>query len=104
MYRSILVPLDGSLLSEQSLPYAAALARRSGASLQLVYVHTPLLLAEGVMYLGTPEARLWVEEQSYLSRLVDRLKRAGVDKVSAHVLEGGIVETLQEQALSDKCE
>jgi hypothetical protein len=32
MYRSILVPLDGSLSSEQSLPYAAALAQRSGAS------------------------------------------------------------------------
>ncbi len=29
MYRSILVPLDGSLPSEQSLPYAAALAQRS---------------------------------------------------------------------------
>lgn len=45
MYRSILAPLDGSLPSEQSLPYAVALARRSGAALQLVYVHTPLLLA-----------------------------------------------------------
>jgi hypothetical protein len=54
MYRSILVPLDGSLPSEQSLPYATALARRSGAALQLAYVHTPLLLGEGTMYLGTP--------------------------------------------------
>jgi nucleotide-binding universal stress UspA family protein len=104
MYRSILAPLDGSRPSEQSLPHAAALARRSGAALQLVYVHTPLLLAEGVMYLGTPEARLWEEEKSYLSRLVDRLKRTGVDKVSAHVLEGDVVETLQEQALSCKCD
>ncbi|HEY7159297.1 MAG TPA: universal stress protein [Gemmataceae bacterium] len=57
MYRSILVPLDGSLLSEQSLPYAAALARRSGAALQLVYVHTPLLLAEGVMYVADKVVR-----------------------------------------------
>ena len=101
MYRSILVPLDGSLPSEQSLPYAAALARRSGAALQLAYVHTPLLLGEGVMYLGTPDVHLWEEEKQYLLGVVDRLKKAGLEKVSAHVLEGTIAQTLQEHALEE---
>jgi nucleotide-binding universal stress UspA family protein len=100
VYRSILVPVDGSLPSEQSLPYAAALARRSGAALQLAYVHTPLLLGEGTMYLGTPDVQLWEEEKKYLSNLVNRLKKAGLEKVSAHVLEGSIADTLQEHALS----
>jgi nucleotide-binding universal stress UspA family protein len=100
MYRSILVPLDGSLPSEQSLSYAAVLARRSGAALQLAYVHTPLLLGEGTMYLGTPDVQLWEEEKKYLSSLVNRLKKAGLEKVSAHVLEGSIADTLQEHALS----
>jgi nucleotide-binding universal stress UspA family protein len=70
MHRSILVPLDGSLPSEQSLPHAAALARRSGATLQLAYVHTPLLLGEGTLYLGTPDVQLWEEEKKYLLRAV----------------------------------
>jgi nucleotide-binding universal stress UspA family protein len=101
MYRSILVPLDSSLPSEQSLPYAAALARRSGAALQLAYVHAPLIVDEAVMYLGTPDIRSWEEENNYLLQVVDRLKRVGVDKVSAHVLEGPVAETLLEHALDE---
>jgi nucleotide-binding universal stress UspA family protein len=41
MYRSILVPLDGSPLSEQALPVAGDIARRSGATLRLMHVHMP---------------------------------------------------------------
>ncbi len=101
MYRSILVPLDGSLPSEQSLPYATALARISGAELHLVYVHTPLMLAEGAMYLGTPDVQLWEEEKKYLLGVTERLKKAGIEKVSAHVLEGMIAEAVQEYALGN---
>src|SRR6516225_9715787 len=100
MYRSILVPLDGSLASEQSLPYAAVLARRSGAALQLAYVHTPLLLGEGTLYLGTPDIQLWDEEKKYLASILNRLKKTGLERVSAHVLEGPIADTLQEHALN----
>lgn len=104
MYRAILVPLDGSLASEQALPYAAALARRSGAALQLAYVHTPLILGEGTLYLGTPDVQLWEEEKNYLLGVVARLRKMGLEKVSAEVLEGPIVETLQEQTLKEGCE
>jgi nucleotide-binding universal stress UspA family protein len=38
MYRSILVPLDGSPLSECALPLAAAVARAAGATLRLAIV------------------------------------------------------------------
>jgi len=40
MYRSIMVPLDGSPFSEQALPVAIALARRCAARLHLVHVRT----------------------------------------------------------------
>jgi nucleotide-binding universal stress UspA family protein len=100
MYRSILVPLDGSPASEQSLPYAAAIARRSGAALQVVHVHTPLLLGEGALYLGTPDVQLWEDEKKYLQGVVGRLKEAGLKQVAAHVLEGTIADSLQVQALS----
>jgi nucleotide-binding universal stress UspA family protein len=104
MYRCILVPLDGSLPSEQALPFAAALARRSGATLQLAYVHTPLVLGEGVMYLGTPDVQLWEEEKKYLLAVVDRLKKAGLEKISAHVLDGPVAEALQEHAMAESCD
>ena len=40
MYQSILVPLDGSHFSEHALPIAGELARRAGATLRLVHIHT----------------------------------------------------------------
>jgi nucleotide-binding universal stress UspA family protein len=80
------------------------LAQRSGATLQLALVHTPLLLAEGTLYLGAPDLQLWEEEKKYLLGVVDRLKKAGVENVSAHVLEGPIAETLQEHALGKGCD
>ncbi len=50
MFKSILVPLDGSEFSAQALPLAAHIARLSHATLDLVMVHQPL----PVWY--TPEA------------------------------------------------
>ena len=44
MYESILVPLDGSEFSEQALPIAANIARRAGASFQVVRAHSPIAM------------------------------------------------------------
>lgn len=38
MYRTILIPLDGSPLAERAVPYAASLAEASGARLLLLQV------------------------------------------------------------------
>lgn len=43
MFRSILVPLDGSPFGEEALPTAEALARRSAARLHLAHVRVPVL-------------------------------------------------------------
>ena len=40
MYRNLLVPLDGSGLSEQALPHAKDLAKSSGGSMHLIRVLT----------------------------------------------------------------
>lgn len=39
--RTVLVPLDGSVLAERSLPFAIHIARRTGARLELVVVSEP---------------------------------------------------------------
>ena len=55
------------------------------------------------MYLGMPVGQLWDEENTYLIGVADRLKKAGLDKISTHMLEGPIAEILQEQALGAGC-
>jgi nucleotide-binding universal stress UspA family protein len=78
MYRSILVPLDGSSLSEYALPVACDIARRSGAALRLVHVHMratpdPLyvpglpVIDEGLHSLDRDH------ERTYLERIRDQI-------------------------------
>ena len=47
MYTSILVPLDGSALSERALPVALGLAKRSDARVELFHAHDFLPAATG---------------------------------------------------------
>src|SRR5262245_42554523 len=98
MYKSLLVPLDGSPFAEQALPTALAIAKPSGAELQLLFVHGPLDVVH-------PEHRLqsnatWVTEwkthhRAYLDKLADRLRGAGVATVTPVVREGDIAPTIQ---------
>ena len=44
MLGSIIVPLDGSTFSARALPTAVAIARKRGVPLQLLSVHTPLVV------------------------------------------------------------
>lgn len=42
MYRTIAVPLDGSDLAERAIAVAGALAKRDGAEVRVLHVHTPV--------------------------------------------------------------
>ena len=46
MFRSIMVPLDGSPFAEYALPYALRIARRTGAHIGLVHNHVPKMLRD----------------------------------------------------------
>ena len=85
MLQSLLVPLDGSKLSEGSLPVAGRLARAAGASVHLAHVHVPyepdhLLGNTQFQYEGVNvkqyDARQREDEEKYLSDLTNRLERA----------------------------
>ena len=41
MYRRIVVPVDGTAFSESAIPFAANIAHRTGARIELVRVHVP---------------------------------------------------------------
>ena len=102
MYRSLLVPLDGSPFAEQALPMALSLARRAGASVHVVLVHVPFtaVYADSIAP-GTCEAEASALEQQrvYLGGIVKRLAGLSSAPVTSALLEGQVVaETLNAHA------
>ncbi|HUF36844.1 MAG TPA: universal stress protein [Gemmatimonadales bacterium] len=94
MFRSILVPLDGSIMAEQAILPAGDIARRLGASLSLAVVH-PWGPGEDAPFSGTEADRdLRGREDRYLADVRERA--AGACGVSAEMalLEGDPAEAL----------
>lgn len=99
MFKNILVPLDGSAFSEQALPRAIAIARRTGGALHLVTVadgEGPV--AESSYEKGAARERdghLQAAE-AYLSAVAKRIPEGESQvEVSIHALPaGGVVSTL----------
>lgn len=99
MYRSLLVPLDGSGFGEHALPLALSIARRASASLQVVHVHIPFVYYEGMTPLdGAMDVQTETQERAYLDNVVQRLATVAPVPVKAVVLNGPTAESLQEHA------
>jgi nucleotide-binding universal stress UspA family protein len=95
MYRSILLPLDGSSFAEEAVPMAALLARTFDARLHLAHVIRP---APDVDFKTPEEDLAWRSQvreaaSSVLGELAGRLRRDGV-KARAEVREGAVLEGL----------
>jgi nucleotide-binding universal stress UspA family protein len=87
MFRSILVPLDGSALAETALPWAARLAEAFQATVHLLRV-VPLRQRPGAAPLDIIDRRLGqTEAQAYLDALASDLSRRGLS-VETGVTEG----------------
>jgi nucleotide-binding universal stress UspA family protein len=99
MYRSLLVPLDGSPFGEQALPLALSLARRAGAALHLVHVIPPVPALYAEALLATPGLEdIRPRQQTYLDDLANRLRSLAPVAVHTAVLDGGPGPTLQDHA------
>lgn len=95
MYRSILVPLDGSPVGERAIPIALRVARHAGAQVDLAHVHEAIVLGGGIPMIDT---RLDTEVKNGMRTALERLReriatRAGVT-LTASFLEGEIVPEL----------
>lgn len=81
MFRTVLVPLDGSPSAEHALPWALAAAGPS-ANIHLVHVHVaPVpMMVEGVV-VSDPSLDQSIREQEgdYMARLAERVRVAGPD-------------------------
>ncbi|HWP48446.1 MAG TPA: universal stress protein [Candidatus Limnocylindrales bacterium] len=93
MYRSILVPLDGSTFAEHALPIARSIAHRAGATLHLVSVHMPVAIGY-VDDLATLDDRLEAEnkahERAYLDEVIKRLAMDPKVPVTSTLVEGWV--------------
>jgi nucleotide-binding universal stress UspA family protein len=97
-----MVPLDGSSFGEQALPLASAIARRSGATLEMVHKHVPPAPVHPDSVLSA-DARLDPRsrklEQGYLDAIVTRLSGTGLRKASTALLDGPIADALVKHAV-----
>ena len=91
MYRSILVPLDGSATSEQALPIASAIAGRCGATIHLAHVHTPygpIISIDGMPVIDEQLRSLARDHDlAYLERTRERLQSLTSSPVTCALLE-----------------
>jgi nucleotide-binding universal stress UspA family protein len=99
-YRSILVPLDGSTLSEQALPLAVAIAERARANLRLVMVYqlpAVPLSAKGRQLYVSLELEARKAQRAYLKAFTDQLKEQSSSlAVTSTTLTGPVADTLRE--------
>jgi nucleotide-binding universal stress UspA family protein len=102
MYRTILVPLDGTWFGEHALPIARGIARRFGAALHLVHVHTEHNLpvaVESLPYVGVPAPGPSVEqERAYLEEVASAMSDASL-RVTTELVQGPLTESLERYAL-----
>ena len=96
MYRTILVPLDGSAFSEHALHTAVSLARRSDAALRLVLVYQrtvqPLEVPGAQVYDMQFDTDQLHDRTRYMDAAVARVAAEGV-AVTGTVLDQGKVST-----------
>lgn len=90
-YRRLVVPLDGSDLAEQALPYAEVLARLAGVPLRLVRVIDPA-------HLGTPLGALLSSDALTLELLLEDERiaaRDSLEPIAQNLRDRGQVVTVE---------
>lgn len=96
MYRTIILPLDGSPFAERAIPTAAAIAKRSAAALVLVRVH------EAYAYEGTDHSRLLDlsrrDQEDYLALMAERVEEQHGLLAQRALLDGPIAPTISDFA------
>jgi len=102
MYQRILVPLDGSTMSEAVLPYAEKLAR--ALNVEIVLLHVNVIPAPTFEIYSSPltpppeEIKVMLaDEKNYLKAMCAKLEREGL-RVTYLLRDGAVAETILEAA------
>lgn len=95
MIKKILLPLDGSKFSEESLPYAIELAEKFEAEILLVWALHPIVImsdygAASYQAIATMEES---EAKNYLAQQKKALKEKGLT-VESRIIEGPVADAI----------
>lgn len=95
MIKKILLPLDGSKFSEESLPYAIELAEKFEAELLLVWALHPIVImsdygAASYQAIATMEE---AEAKNYLAQQKKSLREKGL-VVESRIIEGPVADAI----------
>lgn len=85
MYRSILVPLDGSPEAEWALPMATSIARATGARLELITVDVRLPIVSFALSTHAPADTERTSFTDYLHGIEARVSQTGLQEVRSAV-------------------
>jgi nucleotide-binding universal stress UspA family protein len=100
VFRTIMVPVDGSSFAENALSFALSIARKSDAAVHIALVHVPSTYAEDAPATsGDLDLKAKQREGAYLAALEEELATGFRGKVQFHHLEGVVPETLAEEVL-----
>ncbi|HMO58518.1 MAG TPA: universal stress protein [Roseiflexaceae bacterium] len=102
MYRTLMVPLDGSAVGECALPLAMAIAQRADALIDLVHVCTPPAAHDLLLRFRQEDEDISPQASSrlYLNQLADRLAAAAQVAITTTVLDGEVAATLRSHAIA----
>ena len=103
MYRSIMVPLDGSTFGEYALPLALGIARQAGATVHLTHVWVPpapIYTDEMFVVKDMPHLPDRERERTYLNELAMCLSERWEVAITPTLLDGPVSDTLRAHALA----
>lgn len=110
MMRTMLVPLDGSALSERALPVALDIARRNGGEVHLIRAHSPLAIvgasAEGIVTqdMLAADDMLRARAREYVKDIAERMGSEWGVRVVPHIDDGsatGLITETADEVLAD---
>jgi len=101
MFRSLLVPLDGSRFGEHALPLALTIARNAGAAVQLFHVQSPLTDAhpEFAPFVADDSLKeqLKSQQRAYMEGLIEKARTTFPVPMSCALKEGPVADMIRSQ-------
>ncbi len=103
MFRTLLVPLDGSDFAEHALPLAVSIARQADAALQIVRAHSPVAMLSVESEFDVDQrldTKIQENETAYLDEMVNKLRKIVPVQIGSVLVNSFAADALHERAVT----